>query len=464
VSRLGVAFLLVCLGSVAVGIPSAPAADDPPGATAFELTISPPGGDPRRATAWERDGTLFLSAGDLALLLQAVKYWRSDLGRLTLVKGRREAAVMDGSSLALLDGDRILHLSGPAFLWGGRMWIPLDLVVDDDGEPRDWVEAAIRFSREDRTLGGGEAAPSLVEASLTRDLTGWRLALTTPDAVRAVRERSDRTRFVVRLPGVQYDPLLYPLPSEHAGFQDLRLRNLPEGLEISFTPAPQAKGYRLESVAPHGVEIVLGTDERDLRSGALRAFAEEQEWERPPRVRRVLLQAGDDGGEDEARLAREICERAGGNLGRTLRLEARLVPPGERVSGEEGDVFLVLHVHPRPGGPTAFVETEGSGRRGGAPVLESMGFASADGARGTLARSSRLLAQSVVDAVAARLGLEPRSVTAVHVPELSGLVVPAALIELGGGTSGWNDESKDRAAMGIVEGVRLYVAEQEDEW
>jgi len=336
------------------------------------------------------------------------------------------------------------------------MWLPLDLLLDDAGEPRPWADAPVRFSRKERTLGTGGKALAPVEASLERDLTGWHLILTTPTAVRAVRERTDRSRFVLRLPGVQYDPLLYPLPSEHAGFQDLVLRNLSGGLEVSFTPAPQAKGYRVSDVRPHGVEILLGTDERDLRSGEIQPFDSERRVERRF-VRRILLQPGRDEGGAEGDVTTEICRRAQGLLERNLRLEVKLVGAGEE-GAEPGDLFLAVHVHARPGGPAGFVEVgEGGGGTGSEPVLESLGFVPSGGAQESLVRSSRLLAQSVVDATATELGQEPRSVTAIHAPELSGLPVPAALLEFGGSASKWDDDSRDRAAAGIAEGFRLYL-------
>jgi hypothetical protein len=454
-TRGGVVPLLL-LALLLGGITPGRAAEAPPGATPFELTLAPLESDPYRVKAWERDGTLFLSAGDMALLVGAVKYWRSDLGRMTLVKDRHEGAMMDGSSLALVDGE-ILQLSGAAFLWEGRMWLPLDFLFDEEGASRVWVDVPVFFSREERSLAAKGRAAALVEARLERDLDGWHLILATPTPVRAVRDRTERSRFVLRLPGVQYDPLLYPLPSDHAGFQDLDLRNLPDGLQVSFTPAPQARGYRVGSVRPHGVEIVLGTDERDLRAGTLQPFDTGRE-QRSARVRRVLLRPGRERGSSEAQVTEKICRRAGVHLERNLGLDVRIGEGG----GEAGDLILAVHVHPRPGGPAAFVQPPMEGEGGGTSVLQGMGFLPAAGAGEALARPSRLLAQSVVDAAASQLGEEPRTVTAVHVPELSGVDAPAALIEFGGGASGWNEERLDRAAAGIAEGIRLCLLEMGD--
>jgi len=445
----GGAVPLLVLALLLGGITRGRAAEAPPGATPFELTLAPLEADPYRVTAWERDGTLYLSAGDLALLIGAVKYWRSDLGRMTLVKDRHEGAMMDGSSLALVDGE-ILQLSGAAFLWQGRMWLPLDLLFDEEGASREWVDAPVLFSREERSLAAKGRAAALVEARLERDLDGWHLILATPTPVRVVRDRTERSRFVLRVPGVQYDPLLYPLPSEHAGFQDLDLRNLSDGLQVSFTPAPQARGYRVGNVRPHGVEIVLGTDERDLRAGTLQPFDTGRELP-TARVRRVLLRPGRERGRSEAQVTEEICRRTGARLERNLGLDVLIGEGG----GEAGDLILAVHVHSRPGGPAAFVELPVEAEGGGTSVLQGMGFVPAAGAGESLVRPSRLLAQSVVDAAASQLGEEPRAVTAVHVPELSGVTVPAALIEFGGGTSAWNEERRDRAAAGLAEGIRL---------
>ena len=76
---------------------SAPRAATPAGSVPFDLHLVPAGSaSPRVATAWERDGILYLSASDFSLLLDAAKFWRAELGRLTLAVGSHEIPLDPG--------------------------------------------------------------------------------------------------------------------------------------------------------------------------------------------------------------------------------------------------------------------------------------------------------------------------------------------------------------------------------
>lgn len=232
------------------------ASPDPPGAVPFELQLVPAGAaSPRISTAWERDGILYLSANDLSILLDAEKFWRGDFGRLTLVVGKHEIQVTAGTELALIDGAEVIHLPGTTFMWRGIVMIPLDLFVDDTGASRPWIELPLVFSREDRKLEAARREVSVSGAAIEQERTGWTMFIEAEFPLRFELLDSRRSSFVFRIPNLTHDPLLFPLPGEHRWFQNLRLRNLSDGLEVSFTPGTRAVGYQVTHRPQNRVEI-----------------------------------------------------------------------------------------------------------------------------------------------------------------------------------------------------------------
>jgi len=425
---------------------------------------------PRNVTAWERDGVLYLSAGDLALLGDVVKHWRSELGRMTFTFGRHEVAVMEGSDLAVIDGTQLLHLPGPVFLWEGSLMIPLQLVVNDDGRARDWIELSLSYSRKNRTIGVAKGPQATVAAVLEHDESGWNLILNTKSEVRYEVVQTDRSGFVLRLLHSRYDPLLYPLPPAHRWYQGLRLRNLPDGVEVSFSPSPRVVGYRVAPHRPHGVEIYLGLDERDLRTGRLRAFSEQTD-QRLERPRKVVLLAGHGDGDPgaslkdgpEADLTLEVARLAAERIQDQLDLEVVLARPGRPGGLSDGDLLISIHFHDRSGGPAAFVPQEEGGLSAPNPTLASLGFYPIAGAYEQDTTPGRLLARSVLDAVSGRLGAGSLGIFDESLVEWSGASMPVMALELGRGGPGWSRERRAKVAAGIAEGIRLYQLAVEDQ-
>lgn len=471
-AALLVAFL-VFWGALAVR--PARAAESPPGAVPLEVQLIPAGSAaPRFTTGWERDGVLYFAASDYAILFDIESFWRSDLGRMIFALGNHEIAVTAGMDLAKVDKE-LLHLPGPVFLWEGKLLVPLALFLDDAGKPRPWVEKPLSFSREDRRLEVAKSRPSVSGASIESEPSGWRLVLESETPFRVETVSTSRTSFVLRIPGLTYDPLLYPLPAEHRWFQGLRLRNLPEGLELSFTPGPGAVGYHLVHRPETRLEILLGTDERDLRLGKLENFAV------PPHMvvrdlRLVALDPGHGGadkganlkGGSEADLAWTLCRLVSDRLEGVLGVESVLTRgetegPGlqERaeVANRAGaDLFLSFHFHRRPGGPQGFVADVSNARRSVPAGLASLGFRPFGEGQAPYLPASRLLARSIQDAVAGRLGVDPMGVASEPLPELAAADMPAMILEMGTDPSGdWSEDRLEAVANGVIEGIRLYL-------
>jgi N-acetylmuramoyl-L-alanine amidase len=425
----------------------------------------------RNVLAYERDGILYLSVNQLSVLLDATKRWRSDLGRMTLVAGNHEITVWVDSEVAAVDESRLLHLPGPAFFWEGEILVPLDLILDDAGKPRPWLEVPLAYDADERTLVAGARRGVVTRAEIQRDTAGWRLVLAADVPIRVEPVSARETSFVVRVPGIVYDKNLYPLPTQHPWFQGLRLRQVPDALEISFTPGPRVLGYRSDQPETNRLEIYLGWDERDVREGRLRAFA------RPARapltsLRTIALDPGHGGrdkgarldGDSEAALTWELAQiltrRLEADLGvRTVLVREQSEDPAPaqraaRANRDHADAYLSLHVHPRPGGPTAFTaRMEGTAAAGPGPG--ALGFHPFGRGQAPFLSGSLSLARLVVDAVADAVGEASLGFRPEPIPELEAAAMPAVSLELGGDRK-WTRDRLEQAAKGVVEALKLY--------
>jgi N-acetylmuramoyl-L-alanine amidase len=290
-----------------------------------------------------------------------------------------------------------------------------------------------------------------------------------------------RSTFVVRFPGLAYDPLLYPLPVEHRWFQDLRPRNLSDGLEVSFTPGPRAVGFRITHSPQTRVEIFLGLDERGLREGKLRGFSTTS-YLAPTPLMLVALDPGHGDGDKGARvsggfehalawqLSMMVADRLTRKLGIDVvftREEDESPDPlrrAETANRVDADFLISLHLHNRPGGPMGFVAEVGVSGRSPTSTLVTMGFRSFGAGQSSYVPTSRMIARQVLDAVAGQLQEGEQGVVAEPLPQLAAATMPAMLLELGsGGSRKWTRDRLGEVADGIVEGLRLYQMTGEDE-
>jgi N-acetylmuramoyl-L-alanine amidase len=426
----------------------------------------------RTFLAYERDGILYVSVNQLSVLLDATKRWRSDLGRMTLVAGDHEITVWVDSEVASVDESRLLHLPGPTFFWEGEVLVPIDLIVDDKGKPRSWLEVPVRFSRTERALEAGTRRGVVSRAALEREGAGWRLVLEADVPIRVEPLSTRETAFVIRIPGIVYDKNLYPLPTQHPWFQGLRLRPVQDELEVSFTPGPRVLGYRVEQPSPERVEIFLGWDERDMREGRLRPFMRATPGPMPP-LRTVAVDPGHGGkdkggrldGESEAdltwELGRILARRLESDLGvRTLVVREEGESPegaerAARANRDNADLFLSLHIHPRSGGPTGFVARMEGAVAATGPGLGALGFRPFGRGQSLFLSQSLALARFVLDGVGERTGEASLGFRQEPIPELEAAAMPAMSLELGGDRK-WTRDRLEQVAEGVVEGLKLY--------
>jgi N-acetylmuramoyl-L-alanine amidase len=465
----GLVLWLVLLGSSSA--PGVPGAAPPPGMVPFEITVVPPGRDPTRGiVAWERDGSLYLGANEISALLGWTKFWRPDLGRLILAGAQHRITVIEGTDVALVDEGRMVHLPGAVFLWEGQMLLPLDLFLDEHGEPRPWTETPLAFSRETRRLRLGGEKPSLSDVRISSQSGGWVLRLASTSRLQYDVVSRDRSEFVLRLSDVTYDPLLLPVPAEHPWFQGLRLESGGGGIDVRFTPGPGATGYHVTLRDTSTVEILLGLLPEEESGTALDAFGES--GAQLGRIGRVVLDPGHGGkdsgdtapGGKEAELTWKLAEHLRNQLEGTLGVEVVLTrekdtnPSPERradLANRSGaDLFLSLHVHARAGGPEGFIVSE-EGPAGAIPgTLGDLGFRPFGAARGAFEAESRVVALALLEAVAEVQSVPARGVRVESIPELAGVSMPGVLLELGSNPGEkWTESRLEAVAGAIVQGI-----------
>lgn len=304
------------------------------------------------------DGVPYVSANDLARLLDGAKYWRADVRKLVIrTQGHRLTLTTD-VPIVILD-DRTLRLDAPVRARGGELHVPVSLVAqlprDSSGVRLAYDAAAGRVRA--TPPGGWVGAPQITVAG---EVTRVTIASEQPGAA-GVASRS-RRHFRVRLPGGFAGPLPDSLP---AGSLVRRVERMTggDGVTFQFEISREAGGFRTlvadgrwtlefqrgegeERFAPEGppgpraLRVVVldpghggadpglqvqGAVEKDLALALARQLAGDLERRG---VRVVLTRNGDEGPAQEVRA--EIANRARADVVLSLHFDGF---PGSRSRG-----------------------------------------------------------------------------------------------------------------------------------
>lgn len=299
------------------------------------------------------DGVPYVSANDLARLVDGAKYWRADVRKLVIRTQAHRLTLTADVPIVILD-DRTLRLDAPVRSRGGELHVPVSLVAQ---LPRDSSGVRLAYdaaaSRVRATPPGGWVGVPLV--AVFGDVTRVSIASEQPSAA-GIASRS-RRHFRVRLPGAFAGALPDTFPP---GSLVRRVSRMPggDGVTFQFEIAPEAAGFRTQTGEGRWtLEFV--------RDGGEERFA--PEGPPGPRSLRVVVLDPGHGGADagvqaegavEKDLALALARQLAGDLERRgvrvvlTRTDDRAVPQEERAeiaNRARADVVLSLHFDGVPG-------------------------------------------------------------------------------------------------------------------
>ncbi len=282
-SRLRLAGLLACLVLLA----------------GADWRTVPRGEGPDAVPVRRIDGAPYVAVNDLARLLDATKFWRSDVRKLVLRSGRHSITFTVDNPFVVVD-DATMWLPFPVRSSRGELQIPAALV---DSLPSDSTMARLFFdARRARVVvlpaSGGVGSPTIV-------VTGSTTRLSFPadrpeEALVVARSRAHlRLRFGGLFTGATPDSL----PA--AGLlRAMRPIAAAGGSAFECEVAPAAAGYRLLQ-DPESRRVVLELLAEPLPGAE--AFA--PEGPRGPRALRVIVLDPGHGGTDPGVIAGSAVEK-----------------------------------------------------------------------------------------------------------------------------------------------------------
>ena len=348
--RRGAAVRLLAAALVGLGAGLALAAGAADGSSAREpLALSPVS---QSVPARHLEGRAYLSANDLARLLEARRVWRSDVRRLTLSAGAHRIELVLDSPFATIDSSP-LRLPYPARSVSGEMLVPAALV---DTLPRD--PALPRLLYDPLRDAVVVLPPGGVVRALrfSADDSVTRLAFAADRAEEAILADRMRGHFRLRFSGY-FAGGLPEAPPRASLVLALRPIGTASGCAFELAIAPEAQGFRLtRDAGGHQVTVEIA---RSAGEG-FEAFAPEA-LSLPSGTPTVVIDAGHGGADpgveagglsekrltlELARLLRDELERRG--IARVLltRDEDRSLPAQQRAetaNHARADLFLSLH-------------------------------------------------------------------------------------------------------------------------
>jgi N-acetylmuramoyl-L-alanine amidase len=314
---------------------------------------------PENAPAPALDGEAWIAARDLARLLDATRFWRADVRRLTLqTRGHRLLFVAD-NPFAIVD-DRVVLLPSAVRTVDGELHVPVAFV---DSLPRDSLIARLvydpRRGRVFRVPAHGLVGTPRIESG-----EGFvRVAFPADRTAEATVVGLGRAHFRLHFPGF----FVGSLPPEIPGGLLRSLRAIPSATGSAFELgiAPSAAGFRIDRDAGRlTLEVAAAA-----RPG-LEAFApEDVPGPRPLRV--IVLDPGHGGSDPgvtaagvvekdltlalarglkaelERRMLAQVLLTRDGDVGLTQRERA------ERANRARADLVLSLHFDGSPGPGTS---------------------------------------------------------------------------------------------------------------
>jgi N-acetylmuramoyl-L-alanine amidase len=461
--RLGFAVLALLLIAPAVShfgvgaqVPQEPP-PEAPASTDWRTLVGGPG--PDWAPVVDQAGALYVPAGDFARLLDATKFWRSDLRKLVLRARSHRIQLTVDNPFVVVD-DRTLRLEHPVRSRNGEVAVPVALV--------DSLAADTAFARLTYDPGRGVVL-RVPEAGIVGtprvSVEDGRTRITFPvdrpeEFVVASRSRA---HFRLRMSGTFAGRLPSSFP-EGSLVRSLKPIAAASGSAFVVRLAEETGGYRVvPDVAARRVTVFFDRDGQSLERFA-------PEGTRGPRDLRVIVIDPGHGGDDPGVVSQNVVEKdLTLRLARLLRAELerrlavrvvltreddRAVPPGqraERANRARADLVLALHFDGVPGShvrgataycpPAEWASSPRDDRSGAIPLIPWRDVALRHAVR------SRELAESVLSAIELR-AQGPTRLREILPQALLGVNAPGVLLECATLT-----HSDDRTRVSSVEGL-----------
>jgi N-acetylmuramoyl-L-alanine amidase len=272
------------------------------GAIAADWRTPPRGEGPETVPVRQLDGQPYLGVNDLARLLDATKFWRSDARRLVLRTGSHTLTLVADNPFVVVD-DATVWLPSPVRSMLGELQVPVALV---DTLPSDSLVPRLFYDpRRARVIvlppSGGVGSPRFAATD-----GGSRIVFPADHAEEAVVVARSREHFRMRFGGVFTGVLPDSLPVGLV--RSIRPIAAAGGSAFELAIAPEAAGFRLvQDVENRRVTLELAR----LPGTTLEEFA--PEGAPGPRALRVIVLDPGHGGSD-------LGVSAGGALEKNLSL------------------------------------------------------------------------------------------------------------------------------------------------
>lgn len=308
------------------GKPRAPATSD--------WRVPEPVRNPENARVLDQSGVEWVSATDLGRLLEATKFWRSDLRRLILRAGPHRVVLTVDNPFAVIDA-RTVRLPAPVRSVRGEVHVPVALI---DALPRDSSLARLRFDPARRVVVQVPAAGIVSSPRVVVDGAGTRIVFPAerPEEVSVVSRA--RAHFVLHFGGIFMGSIPDSLPDASLARS---IRSLPaaEGTGFELAIDPRARGFRVVPEPERGrVTLFLGEGE----GGGLEAFA--PEGPSGPRQLRVVVLDPGHGGADAGVTSENLIEKdLTLQLARLVRTELARRLTARVILTREDDRALTVH-------------------------------------------------------------------------------------------------------------------------
>lgn len=429
------------------------------------LVSARPGERPEPAAVERIGDEVYVGVNDLARLLDATKFWRSDLRKLVLRAGDHRVQFAVDLPFVLVD-DRTIRLDTPVRSRRGEVVVPVALLdsLPVDGSLRRVIYDARRQQVVALPSGGVVRSPSLAG-----DASAARVSFPVERIADAVVAGRARDRFQLRLDGY-FAGAIRDSAAPGGLLRGIRTLPVPTGAAFELRIAPEASGYRLTR-EPGRVTLEV---RRDPAPG-LEEFA--AEGPRGPRPLRVIVldpgHGGDDagvqaGGAVEKDLALQAARALRSELERRVRARVVLTRDrdvaltleqrAEAANRARADLVIALHFDGYPG----------AGARGATATIAPATLGGEDRTRGRWSLPVEVLpwrdvplrhavpARALAEALRARLELTGQGPVRIRerLPApLIGVNAPGVVLDLA--TLTW---PADRARVTSEEGLRALAA------